>query len=79
MTRAQELMARVDGDNGVLSSVQRASDSIGDVAVDARGYQAELSDTLREVGEAANAIRVLADSLELDSDMLLKGRSKASD
>ena len=79
MTRAQGLMARVDGDKGVLASVQRASDSIGDVAVDARGSRAELSDTLRDLGEAANAIRALADTLELDSDMLLKGRSKRSE
>ncbi len=78
MTRAQAMMARVDGDKGVLASVQRASDSIGDVAVDARGHGAELSAALRDLSEAAQSIRALTDALELDSDMLLKGRSKGS-
>lgn len=79
MTRAQSLMARLDGDRGLLSSVQRASDSFGDVATDARGYGTELSDTLRALSEAANSITQLVDALELDSDMLLKGRSKVSE
>jgi paraquat-inducible protein B len=78
MTKAQALMARLDGDRGVLSSVQRATDSIGDVATDARGYGAELSDTLNALSEAANGITQLVGALELDSDMLLKGRSQVS-
>jgi phospholipid/cholesterol/gamma-HCH transport system substrate-binding protein len=79
MTHAQALMARLDGDRGVLSSVQRATDSIGDVATDARGYGAELSDTLRALSEAADGITQLVGALELDSDMLLKGRSQVSE
>jgi paraquat-inducible protein B len=76
MTRAQGLMQRIDGEQGVLDSVQRATDSIGDVAGDARGYGTELSTTLRDLSEASNAVRQLLEVLELDSDMLLKGRAK---
>jgi hypothetical protein len=60
-----------------LTSVERASDSVGDVAASARGFGPELGETLRDLREAADSIRQLADALELDSDMLLKGRSKA--
>jgi ABC-type transporter Mla subunit MlaD len=74
--RAQSLIARVDGDKGVLASVQRAWDSIGDVAVDGRDYGKQFSDALQDLSDAANSIRALSDALELDSDMLLKGRSK---
>ena len=74
----QQILARFDGDRGVLSSVQRASDSMGDVAVSARGLGPELGQTMRDLRDTADAVRQLADALETDSDMLLKGRSKAA-
>lgn len=79
MTRAQLMMERLDGERGVFVSVQRASDSIGDIAGEARGYRPELSDALRDLREAADALRLLAETLEMDSDMLLKGRAKVSE
>jgi paraquat-inducible protein B len=78
LVRVQTLLARVDGDDGLLTSVQRASDSLGDVAGDAHGFGSELEDTLHDLGEAANAIRDLVTALERDSDMLIKGRTKAA-
>jgi paraquat-inducible protein B len=75
MSKMQKVMERIDGDRGVLASVQRASDSFGDVAGTARGFGPELGETMRDLREAAEAVRQLADALELDSDMLLKGRS----
>jgi len=75
MSKMQTIMARIDGDKGVLKSVQRASDSVGDVAGTARGFGPELGETMRDLREAADAVRQLADVLELDSDMLLKGRA----
>ena len=74
----QQIMVRFDGDRGVLTSVQRASDSVGDIAVSARGFGPELGETMRDLRETADSVRQLADALELDSDMLLKGRSKAA-
>jgi hypothetical protein len=75
MSKMQRIMERVDGDRGVLASVQRASDSFGDVAGTASGFGPELGETMRDLREAAEAVRQLADALELDSDMLLKGRA----
>jgi ABC-type transporter Mla subunit MlaD len=76
MTRAQVTMERLDGERGVFVSVQRASDAIGDVAGEARGYRPELSDALRDFREAADAFRQLTQTLEIDSDMLIKGRAQ---
>jgi hypothetical protein len=44
---------------------------------DGRGTQRELEETLRDVSEAAAAIRSLSEALERDPDMLLKGKDPA--
>ena len=71
-TKMQRVLERVDGERGLLASAQRASDSLGDVAVGL-----EVDETLRDVREAAEAIRELVDALEREPDMLLKGRARA--
>jgi paraquat-inducible protein B len=73
MAKMQRVLERVDGDRGLLASAQRASDTLGDVAGDARGW----GETLRDVREAAEAIRELVDAIEREPDMLLKGRAQA--
>jgi paraquat-inducible protein B len=78
MAKMQNILERVNGERGLLTSVERASDSVGDVAASARGFGPELGETLRDLREAADSVRQLADALELDSDMLLKGRAKAA-
>jgi phospholipid/cholesterol/gamma-HCH transport system substrate-binding protein len=75
--RANQLLDRVDGDKGFLTSVQRVSDSLGDAARNANGAGVEFEHTLRDVSEAADAIKSLADTLERQPDMLLKGRAQA--
>jgi ABC-type transporter Mla subunit MlaD len=77
MAKMQTILERIDGERGLLTSVERASDSVGDVAANARGFGPELGETMRALREAVDSVRQLADALELDSDMLLKGRSKA--
>jgi phospholipid/cholesterol/gamma-HCH transport system substrate-binding protein len=77
LTRVQGLLARVDGDHGLIASVQRTSDSIGDAAGEAQGFGSDLGETLEHLSDAADAIVQLVEALERDSDMLLKGRSKA--
>ena len=77
-TEIQTLVERFNGERGIANSVQRATDRVGDVATNTRSFGPELSETLRDVREASNAVRQLAQSLDLDSDMLLKGRAKAS-
>jgi hypothetical protein len=58
-----------------LKSVQAASTSFGDVALNARNVGPEMSQALRDVSEAAVSLREVLEILELDSDMLIKGRS----
>lgn len=76
VTRLSVVLEHIDGDQGLVASAQRATDSIGDLAGGAKGLGSELEDTLRDVREAVDSIQRLADSLDTDSDMLLKGRAK---
>jgi paraquat-inducible protein B len=76
MTKVQAVLDRVDGETGLVASVQRATDSVGEVAGNAQLIGDDLSGTLREVREAAAALRQVLDALERDSDMLLKGRAE---
>ena len=58
-------------------SAGRASDAMGDAAVNARGLTDDLGATMRDVQQAAQAVQKLADALERDPDMLLKGRASS--
>ena len=77
-TGAKKLIASLDETatqtQAALVSVQRASDSVGDIASSSRNLGPDLSQTLREVSEAATTLQELLHTLELDSDMLVKGR-----
>lgn len=79
LSGVQSVMRRIESERGVLASMERASNSVGDVASEAHDLGPELSATMRDVREAADAIRQLANTLELDSDMLLKGRAKGEE
>ena len=78
LKRLDKVLARVEGERGLLASTQRATDALGDVARNANGLSPELEDTLRDVKSAAQSIRRLADAIERDPDMLLKGRASAT-
>jgi paraquat-inducible protein B len=77
--RADALLERINSDQGLLTSVQRASDAVGDVAVNANDVVVDVGGTMRELRETIEAVRQLAEALERDSDMLVKGRAKASE
>jgi phospholipid/cholesterol/gamma-HCH transport system substrate-binding protein len=77
LRRSSALLGRLDGDKGLMASAQRASNAVGDVASNARGLGPELEETLRDVQEFTAAIQRLADALERDPDMLLKGRARS--
>ena len=77
VTRMNALLERVQGDKGLLASVERASNAVGDVAQNANGLDRQVEETLRDVQQAADTIQRLGDALDRDSDMLLKGRSRA--
>ncbi|AKU94608.1 Paraquat-inducible protein B [Labilithrix luteola] len=71
------LLEKFDGNEGILAAAQRTADSAAQLGNDARGTTRELESTLRDVGEAAQAIRSLAQALDRDPDILVKGRSQA--
>jgi phospholipid/cholesterol/gamma-HCH transport system substrate-binding protein len=74
--RFNRLLDRVDGSGGVLANAERASLSMGDAVRNASHVGSEAERTLREISEAASAVRELADALERQPDMLLKGRAR---
>lgn len=75
LVRTSALLARLDSEQGLFRNAERSADAIGDVARNARSLGPELELTLREVRGAARSIKRLADALEQDPDMLLKGRA----
>jgi len=75
LTRTNALLARLDGEQGLFRTAERSSEAIGEVARNARGLGPELELTLREIRGAARSVKRLADELERDPDMLLKGRA----
>jgi paraquat-inducible protein B len=75
---AERLITRLDGEKGLVQSVEHVADSVGEVARGARAVGPEIELTLREVRGAARSIRRFADTLERDPDMLLKGRAAAA-
>jgi phospholipid/cholesterol/gamma-HCH transport system substrate-binding protein len=78
-SRANRLLDRMDGDRGLLASAERFSSSLGDAASNANGFTTEMEHTLRDVSEAAAAVRDLADALERQPDMLIKGRNSRTE
>lgn len=79
VSRMNRLLAGIDGEKGLLASLAHASDAIGDTAHNADGVGADLQDTLRSVQDAAKSIHKLADALEKEPDMLVKGRGRGAE
>ena len=76
IANVDSITSRIGGEGGVVTSAERATDAIGDVAVNTRGFTDDLAATLQDVQQAAEAIERLASALERDPDMLLKGRAQ---
>jgi paraquat-inducible protein B len=70
----ERTLARLDGDQGLLSTLQRTSESVAAVA--GPRLSKNLEQTGRELREAAGAVRLLAEALQRDPDMLLKGKTR---
>jgi phospholipid/cholesterol/gamma-HCH transport system substrate-binding protein len=75
LTRTNALLTRLDGEQGLFRNAERSTEAIGEVARNARSLGPELELTLREIRGAARSVKRLADELERDPDMLLKGRA----
>jgi paraquat-inducible protein B len=76
LLQVQQLLARMDGDRGLLASVKRASDTVGDMAGRAHGMGDDLDATLSDFRELTQTMQSFLDSLERDPDMLFKGRAE---
>jgi phospholipid/cholesterol/gamma-HCH transport system substrate-binding protein len=76
LDRTNHLLESMESERGLLSSAQRAMDSLGETARGAQALGPEMELTLRDVRGAARSIRRFADALERDPDMLLKGRAQ---
>jgi paraquat-inducible protein B len=76
VNKMNKVLDALGGQKGLLASAQHATDAFGEVGRAGRGTQKDLDATLRDVSEAAEAIRSLVDSIERDPDMLLKGKTK---
>ena len=77
VARLTGVLDRIDGDHGLIASARRAADSIGDAGAGASGSAAELQRVLREIGDAALAIRELVEDIDRDPDILVKGRARS--
>lgn len=75
-TKLNDVLDALAGQKGLLASAQHATDAVGDVGRAGRLTQRELDATLRNVSEAADAIRSFAEAIERDPDMLLKGKNR---
>jgi phospholipid/cholesterol/gamma-HCH transport system substrate-binding protein len=73
LSKLDVAIASVDSTAKSLDSVSR---NLEGLARDSRKVPAELSETLRNLDRAAREVRNLADVLQRDSDMLLKGRAR---
>ena len=76
VNKMNKVLDRLDGKDGLFASAQRATDAFGEMGRAGSGTQKDLEATLRDVSEAAEAIRALVDSIDRDPDMLLKGKAK---
>lgn len=76
--RLDGLLAEVDGEDGLVASARRASESFGDLGRSTLESTGDLEETLREVADAARAVRDFMEQLEREPDMLMKGRARRS-
>ncbi len=76
--KVTKLLASLEGDHGLLATTQRSVSSFGEAGKSVAGATRDLDATLGDIREAAAAFRQLADELERQPDMLIKGRAPAS-
>jgi phospholipid/cholesterol/gamma-HCH transport system substrate-binding protein len=72
--RADSMIAKLDGDDGLLATATRTTRALGDAASDAPVVRDEIVETMRDVQEAARSFQRLTDEVEREPDILIKGR-----
>jgi phospholipid/cholesterol/gamma-HCH transport system substrate-binding protein len=76
--KAKGVLARVDGDTGLVATTQKSVTSIGDIGRNAASATRDLDETFAKIRDAADSIRILADEIERDPEVLLKGRARST-
>ena len=74
--RLDRILDQLGGSNGVVASARRAIDALGDFGREASRSSGELGTTIRDLGDAARAVRTLAEEIEREPDILVKGRGR---
>ena len=78
LTGASGVIDQLSELRGLIASARRATDAAGDVARSARTSPDALDRALREATEAARTIRDLAEQIDREPDMLVKGRARST-
>jgi DNA repair ATPase RecN len=76
--RIDRVLERLDGQKGLIASMGRATEQFGQAGRGVSTSTRDLGQTLEQLRETAEAIRVLAEDLDRDPDMLVKGRARRS-
>jgi ABC-type transporter Mla subunit MlaD len=75
INKMSALLEHLDGDAGIMATANRATGSVADLSRSVAGGANVLERTLRDLDEAARAVRELADTIDRKPDVLLKGRA----
>jgi paraquat-inducible protein B len=77
-SQLSRVLEHIDGDRGLVTSAQRATDAMGDLARGSRDVGRQIDATLREVRQTASTIRRLTDAIDRQPDILVKGRARVT-
>lgn len=75
--KAHAMFDRINGDQGLVARAGEAVKSVDRLGQRALGSTEQLDRTLRDIGDAAQALRDLLDELERAPDMIVKGRARS--
>lgn len=73
------VLRQVGGPSGLVASAHKAADAVGELGRTTVASADELTRTVRDLGNAARAIRELAEELERDPEVLVKGRERSAE
>jgi ABC-type transporter Mla subunit MlaD len=76
LTSMREILERAARPDGLLDDVERAAAGIGDLTRQVAPAGHDIEETLRSLRSMADSVRRLTEALEIDPDMLLKGRAR---
>lgn len=76
-SKLDRTLDELGGTGELIASAKHATDQLGEVGRTTKGSSRELERTLRELSEAARAVRDFVDALDREPDMLVKGKARS--